>query len=245
MKNLALMIIAYLAMVTVNILSNSLPINGQTTQEISDKQTVLFTPAGYVFSIWILIYALLGIWLLLQYRNRNTKQATSEQIATLFILSCVYNIAWLLSWHYEFFAVSVVVMISLLITLILLYKNYSIDNFSFSGRLPFSIYLGWISVATIANIGYTLKHFDVNLGIDEVTITIVFIIIAGALAIIGRYVSRDPYFALVFVWAIIGIARANTDSGIIMTANTVAAIIVIAIIVPFIHKAKVTVTVPS
>ena len=245
MKNLVLMIIAYLAMVTVNILSNSLPINGQTTQEISDKQTVLFTPAGYVFSIWILIYALLGIWLLLQYRNRNTKQATSEQIANLFILSCVYNISWLLSWHYEFFAVSVVIMISLLITLILLYKNYSIDNFSFSGRLPFSIYLGWISVATIANIGYTLKHFDVNLGMDEVTITIVLIIIAGALAIIGRYVSRDPYFALVFVWAIIGIARANTDSGIIMTANVVAAIIVIAIIVPFIHKAKVTVTVPS
>lgn len=240
MRNVILMVIAYLAMVTVNVLSNALPINGQTTQEISAKQDVLFTPAGYVFSIWGLIYFLLAIWLFIQFKRRNTNQAISDDLTVLFITSCILNICWLLAWHYEYFVLSVIVMIALLITLIMIYQSYSKDNFSFGGRLPFSIYLGWISVATIANISYTLKYHDVHLGIDEVTGTMGLIIIAGILAIIGRYVSNDGFFSLVFVWAIIGIAQSNSESGIVTTAYVVAAIIFIATVaVFFVRKSSV------
>lgn len=226
-----MMIIAYVAMVTTNVLSNTLPINGQTTAEISDKLTVLFTPAGYVFSIWGIIYVLLAIWLFLQVKNRYTEQAASNTVSYLFVVSCVFNIIWLLSWHYEYFALSIVVMLLLLITLIALYKQYSTADSRFGGRFPFSFYLGWISVATIANMSYTLKYYDISLGIDEVTGTIILIIIAGMLAIAGRYVSNDPYFSIVFVWAIIGIAARNTEQSIVITAYVVAAIIFIAIIV--------------
>lgn len=193
MRNVVLMVIAYIAMVTVNILSNTLPINGQTTQEISAKQVVLFTPAGYVFSIWGLIYFLLAIWLIIQFLRRNTKEATSDDIAILFITSCLLNICWLLTWHYEYFGLSVIVMLGLLATLILLYQSYSIDDFTFGGRLPFSFYLGWISVATIANITYTLQYYNISLGIDEVTGTIGLIILAGILAITVLYVSNDIF----------------------------------------------------
>lgn len=231
------MIVAYLAMVTVNALANILPINGQTTAEISDKQNVLFTPAGYVFSIWGLIYLLLAIWLFLQVKNRHTEQAATNKVSVLFTVSCAFNIAWLLTWHYEYFALSVVMMLLLLVTLIVLYKQYATTDSRFGGRFPFSFYLGWISVATIANISYTLKYYDISLGINEVAGTIALLLVAGALAIAGRYLSNDPYFAIVFVWAIIGIAARNTEQSLVITAYVVAAIVFIAIIaVSFIKK---------
>lgn len=232
-----MMIVAYIAMVTVNVLSNTLPINGQTTAEISDKLTVLFTPAGYVFSIWGIIYVLLAIWLFLQVKNRNTELRASDKVSLLFTVSCVLNIAWLLTWHYEYFALSIVVMLLLLVTLILLYKQYATTDSRFGGRFPFSFYLGWISVATIANMSYTLKYYDISLGINEVTGTIILLIVAAALAISGRYLSNDPYFAIVFVWAIIGIAARNTEQSIVITSYIMAAIIFIAIIaVSFMRK---------
>lgn len=232
-----MMIVAYIAMVAVNALSNRLPINGQTTADISDKQNVLFTPAGYVFSIWGLIYLLLAIWLFLQVKNRNTEQAATDKVSLLFTVSCVFNIAWLLTWHYEYFALSIAVMLLLLVTLIFIYQQYATTDYRLGGRFPFSFYLGWISVATIANISYTLKYYDVSLGINEVAGTIGLLLVAGALAISGRYLSNDPYFAIVFVWAIIGIAARNTEQSLVMTAYAVAAIIFIAIIaVSFIKK---------
>lgn len=238
MRNLLLMGIAFIAMVTVNILSNTLPINGQTIGEISDKLQVLFTPAGYVFSIWGLIYLLLAIWLFLQFKKRKTKDATPDKVAYLFIASCIFNIVWLLTWHYEYFAVALIIMFALLVTLIFLYKSYATTNNDFGGRLPFSFYLGWISVATIANMSYTLKYYEISLGIGEFPGTIGLIVIAGALAIIGRYVSNDPYFAIVFVWAIIGIASANSEKSIVTTSYFVATVVFIAIFSLFKEKTK-------
>lgn len=232
-----LMVVAYVAMVVTNILSNTLPINGQTTAEISDKQEVLFTPAGYVFSIWGVIYLLLAIWLFIQFKNRDTEKATSNTVSLLFTVSCIFNIIWLLTWHYEYFAISIIVMLLLLVTLIAIYKQYSNSDYRLGGRFPFSFYLGWISVATIANMAYTLQHYDISLGIDEVLGTIILLIVAGILAILGRYLSNDPYFSIVFVWAIIGIAARNTNEQLVTTSYVVAAIIFIAIIaVSFIKK---------
>ncbi|MFF5993786.1 tryptophan-rich sensory protein [Lysinibacillus sp. KU-BSD001] len=225
------MVIAYIAMITVNVLSNTLPINGKTTQEISSSVNSLFTPANYVFSIWNLIYLLLAIWLLIAFINRQSDKAVSDEVAHLFILSCLLNIGWIISFHYERFILSTVIIILLLITLILIYVSYPKDNNSLGGRLPFSIYLGWVSVATIASISFTLKYYDVTFPLDEVTITIILIIFAGLLAIIGLYVSNDVYFALVFVWAIIGIGVANSDMRIVLTSYAVAAAILTAILV--------------
>ncbi|WP_431029789.1 TspO/MBR family protein [Lysinibacillus sp. LZ02] len=220
------MVIAYIAMIAVNVLANTLPINGKTTQEISSSVNALFTPANYVFSIWNLIYLLLAIWLLSAFTNRQSEKAISNEVAHLFILSCMLNIGWIVAFHYELFILSTVIIVLLLVTLIFIYVSYPKENNSLGGRLPFSIYLGWISVVTIASISFTLKYHEVTFRLDEVTITIALILFAGLLAIIGRYVSDDIYFALVFVWAIIGIGVANSDMSIVLTSYAVVAAIV-------------------
>ena len=223
MKKWINMLVAYIVMIVVNILSNTLPINGQTAAEISNRIDVLFTPAGYVFSIWSVIYGLLAIWLFLLWKkHKSTTKEISTRLTYLFVLSCLLNISWLFSFHYEQFILSTIIIIALLIVLINIYIMYPVGNSRFSERLPFSIYLGWISVATIANISYTLKYYDVYLGIDEVLVTIILIIIAGLLALIGRYRSDDLFFPLVFVWAIIGIAESNDATSLVKTAYIVA-----------------------
>lgn len=233
------MFISFLIMIIVNYLANALPINGKTTGEISDQLNVLFTPAGYVFSIWGLIYLLLAIWLIISFFKRDTSEATTTKISYLFSLSCLLNAGWLLSFHYEKFILSSIIIIALLIVLILIYLSYPIGVNRFGGRLPFSFYLGWISVATIANISYTLQFHEISLGIDEVTGTILLIVVAAVIAIAGRYISNDPFFAIVFVWAIIGIAKANPGTTIETAAYTVAIVIFISIIfLPFLAKRR-------
>ena len=197
------MALFYIAMIVVNTLSNTLPLNGQTAAEISNRIDVLFTPAGYVFSIWFVIYFLLGGWLLVLFLLHKKTPFKNKRLATRFCLSCALNIAWLFAFHYEYFILSNIIIIGLLLTLILIYLSYPIGDSRFGGRLPFSLYLGWISVATIANISYTLKYYDVSLGINEVSGTIILLVIAACIALTGRYISDDPFFAAVFVWAIL------------------------------------------
>ena len=159
--------IAMIAVIVVNALSNTLPLNGQPASEITNRLEVLFTPAGYVFSIWSLIYVLLVIWLITIYRKVKDNRFNGK-VGILFIISCIFNIAWLFSWHYEQFILSIIVMFFLLFTLIAIYKQYKNNETGFSERFPFSFYLAWLSVATIANVSYVLKYNGVDLGISEV-----------------------------------------------------------------------------
>lgn len=226
-------------MVGVNLAANLLPINGQTTAEVSNKQDVLFTPAGYVFSIWGIIYVLLAIWLFLQVKNRHTALATANHVSLLFIFSCALNIIWLFTWHYEYFAFSVLIMLLLFVTLIRIYLHYPTTDSRFGGRFPFSFYLGWISVAMLANISYTLNYYDISLGISELVGTIFLLVLATAIAISGRYFANDPYFAIVFVWAIVGIAARNTEPRIVIVSYTLAALLFLVILaVSFFQKRK-------
>lgn len=197
--------IAMIAVIVVNALSNTLPLNGQTASEITNRLEVLFTPAGYVFSIWSLIYVLLVIWLITIYRKVKDNRFKGK-VGILFIISCIFNIAWLFSWHYEQFVLSIIVMFFLLFTLIAIYLQYKNTEKSLSERFPFSFYLAWISVATIANVSYVLKHHGVDLGISEVIGSLVLVGVAVILGYLAVAVSKDIFFTLVIVWALIGIA---------------------------------------
>ena len=158
-----------------------------------------------MFSIWILIYLLLVIWVLLAYRKVKNGQFNSK-IGILFIVSCILNISWLFSWHYEQFALSVVVIFLLLVTLIMIYLQYSTKQTGLSERFPFSFYLSWVTVATIANVSYVLKYYEVNLGISEVIGSLILVAVAVIIGYIAVDYSKDIYFVLVIVWALIGIA---------------------------------------
>jgi hypothetical protein len=152
-----LMLVAVLATIAVNGLANALPINGLTTGEISDSFDTLFVPAGYVFSIWGLIY--LGLLAYAVYQALPSQRGNSrlQSIAVPFLVASVANMTWIFLWHYQVFTLTLVAMVTLLLSLIAIYCRLRTDGASInSGErwfvgLPFSIYLGWISVATIAN----------------------------------------------------------------------------------------------
>lgn len=221
-------VIAFLLVVLVNYLSNALPFNGQTTGEISNRLNVLFTPAGYVFSIWGLIYLLLGVWVIRQVPKGRRNLPIYQNTSSLFVLSCLLNSAWVVLWHYEFFVTTVAVMLSLLLILIALYKKVQVSDPGLFDRLPFSIYLGWISVATIANISYVLVYLEWDgFGLSNVTWTIIMLVVATLLAIWFNLAKRDRVYPLVFVWAFIGIGVKNIEaySNVSYVAYSLAAVI--------------------
>jgi hypothetical protein len=204
-----LVVLATLATIGVNALASALPLNGQTTGEISDRFDVFFVPAGYVFSIWGLIY--LG---LLAY---SVYQAAA-------------NIAWIFLWHYEFFPLSVVAMLTLLGLLIAIYLRLDIGRAKVAPAMkwlvhvPFSLYLGWITVATIANITSVLYFLEWNgWGISPEAWTL--IMLAAAVAIGGAVslTRGDVAYAAVLIWAFAGIAVKHEDTAIVATAAWLAA----------------------
>ncbi|WHX41106.1 tryptophan-rich sensory protein [Mesobacillus sp. AQ2] len=233
MGRFLLILLASIVVVAVNALANILPINGQNTGEISNKLYVLFTPAGYVFGIWGLIYFLLFIWTIRQFPASRRDLPVYQKSAPLYVLSSVLNTAWILLWHYEFFLLTVFVMIGLLLTLIKLYQLIKNEEHSFWDLLPFSVYLGWISVATIANISYYLKYIGWNgFGLSDVAWTLIMLVIATLLAVYFQYKNEDRIYPLVFVWAFIGIGVKNAAAHPLVstTSYVLSAIILITIV---------------
>ena len=145
-----LVILAVLAVITVNALANIIPFNGQTTGEISNRLSNYFVPAGYVFSIWGVIYLGLLAYAIFQALPAQAENPRLKAIAGWFLLSSVANIAWLLLWHYNQFPLTVLLMLVLLASLILVYLALHRPAARYSRaelwmvRVPFSIYLGWI-----------------------------------------------------------------------------------------------------
>ncbi|WP_084242295.1 tryptophan-rich sensory protein [Planomicrobium okeanokoites] len=222
MFRLILMTIAFLAIIAINALANILPINGQTTGEISNRLPVLFTPAGYVFSIWSVIYILLAIWIAgFWIRYKKEKELPSRAISLYFILSAAANITWLFLWHYEYFAWSIAAMLLYLGSLILLYFQYDNNERKFTERLPISVNMGWISVATITNISYVLTYYNWGgWGLSNELWAVIMLTVATALALHVRFHHSDIPFTLVFVWAFIGIAvKHGLDEMLVTTAS--------------------------
>ncbi|MDX9782867.1 MAG: hypothetical protein RBT35_07820 [Bacteroidales bacterium] len=213
--SIILNIILFAVMITANTLANTLPINGFTTGELSDMYPNLFVPAGVTFSIWGLIYLLLLIFVVTQtvaaFSEKASKYLLSPLASWAFALTCVLNSLWIITWHYQMVFLSVVVMLLFLATLIYLVKRMDserIENFwsRFAVKLPFSIYLGWISVATIANITALLVHWNWNgFGIPENIWTIIMIGAGTFLAATMMLKRADIFYALVVIWAFYGI----------------------------------------
>lgn len=238
-----LTVLAVLATTAINILSNALPINGLNTGQISDQFQVYFTPAGYVFSIWSLIYLGLIAFAVFQALPSQRDDASLRAIAPLFWLSSAANIAWIFLWHYQVFGLTLVAMFTLLISLILIYLRLGITRGSARGtrkwlvNVPFSLYLGWITVATIANVTLVLWWAGWNgFGIgSEVWLAIVLAaaVIIAALVAVTR---ADVTYQLVLVWAFAGIAVKHSAVPNVaisaMVAAALAGLLAILSIVP-------------
>lgn len=207
--------IAFVITVYVNGLANAIPINGKTTGELSDLYPNLFVPIGFTFSIWGVIYLLLLVFIIYQLIaafGKTTNSSFISRIGPWFIISAIANCSWILAWHYMLTGLSMIIMIVLLISLIKMYLNLR-DNEStiskserYAVLVCFSVYLGWITVATIANATAVLVGLGWNGGgIDPSTWAMVMIIIASLIGVYFAWLKHDPFYALVIIWALYGI----------------------------------------
>jgi benzodiazapine receptor len=231
-------LLAVVATLVVNGLANTLPLNGLSTGEISDRFEVYFVPAGYVFSIWGLIYLGLIAYGVYQGLPAQRDDTSLQDIGWLFVASCAANVAWLFLWHYEQFTWTILAMLTLLVLLILIYERlWQVRDTAGSShywfvQLPFSIYLGWITVATVANATSLLDFLGWSgWGIADVAWAVVMLLIAMVVGVAFILRRRDPAYGLVLVWAFAGIAIKHTGtSTVALTAWITAGIVMLTVL---------------
>jgi translocator protein len=228
-------IVAFVLTVIVNGLAGSTTLlGGVNTAEISDANPTLITPAGYVFSIWGIIYILLAVFVIFQALPSQKGKEYTKKIGWLFVLSSVLNIIWLFLWQYEILSVSIVLMFLLLITLIVIYLRLNIGKSTVTLRekltvhVPFSVYLGWITIASIANVAVFLvsENWD-GFGISPETWATLIIVVALVITLLVLATRKDIAYGLVIVWAFVGIAVKQSGNQSIVTLTEASAIIVL------------------
>lgn len=213
--------VTFLVMIAVNALSVLLPINGVTPGEVSDSYPNLFAPAGVTFSIWGVIYALLAAHTLYQlglFRGREkANEALLRRTAVAFSISSLLNTAWIFSWHYMVIPVSMILMALLLLSLIYIETAVNAKRLTlrekFFIRLPFSIYFGWITVATIANATTLLVSVGWDgFGLSESTWTVIMLAAGALIGITTALRFKDIAYVLALIWAYFGILLKHTTT---------------------------------
>lgn len=237
--------IALMVTIIFNYLSNTGIFNGNTMSSVSEQYQNNFTPAGYAFSIWGLIY--LGLLAFVIYQGKSLFQkdqsASSDhektiyQVGWWFVISCIANCLWIIAWLYEYTGLSVLIMTVLLFSLlkIVIRTRMELDNPPFKTIAfvwwPFCIYSGWITVALIANIAAYLTKIEWSgMGISDVTWTIIMVLTAGIINLFMTWKRNMREFALVGVWGLVAVAVSNWNSiqSIVVTAIAVSIILFIS-----------------
>ncbi|MGX8176392.1 TspO/MBR family protein [Exiguobacterium artemiae] len=204
-------------------------LDGGKTGRISDTITTYFKPAGYAFSIWGLIYLVLFVWLIMQTIPKFKEHEIAKKIGPWFLISCLFNAGWIVTFSYKLFPLSVVVIVGLLLSLIVIYSKIDRETKALRFKLPFSLYLGWVSVATIANIFLTIDTENINswLGIGDAGWTMIMLGVGVVVALLFMFANRDPIYPLVFVWAYIAI-NFQSDNGLVDTVVLGSVVVLLA-----------------
>lgn len=232
-------ILFFAVMIVMNYLANALPLNNKTTGELSDSFPNLFVPAGITFSIWGVIYLLLLIFTVFQFTVKG-KEASAE-IGWLYAISCILNALWIVFWHYGKLPLSLLVMAGLLITLI--YIGLTITKMPYGIiKASFGIYLGWICIATIANVTALLVNYGWNgFNISHEIWTIVMIFAGALISSLAIIRLSNPFIGLAVVWAFIGIAIKRQDDHRIIFISAIIALLLVAVLTVRIFLKKIPV----
>ena len=233
MKNKRLiMILSLVLTLVVNVLANALPINGLTTGEISDRFPILFVPAGYVFSIWGLIYlALIGfaIYIITPKGRQDTKV---DAIAWWFVAANLFNTAWILLWHYLQFTLTLIPIFGLLISLSAIYLILGIGSAKrklvqkLVVELPFSIYMGWATVAVVANVSQALYFNGWRGGpLSEPLWAFIMLLVASLLGVLMIFLRKEVAYPLVLTWAFVGIWIKQSGEPLVAVTALIAGIL--------------------
>lgn len=233
-------LVAILATLIVNGLSNFFPPQGLNVGEIANTilQGVQITPANYAFAIWGVIYIALIAYGIYQLRPSQRQDPIIRRANLLLILACLAQIAWIYLFTLRLFTVSVLAMLVILLSLIGAYLQFGIGKTQVSrdrrwmAHIPFSIYLSWISVATIVNIASALYTADWNRwGINDTGWTVIMLLVGAILGAIVALKRSDAAFTLVFVWAYLAIAVRQWNVSAISITAIVSAVGLVALLV--------------
>lgn len=238
-------IIFVILTVIINGLSAALPLNGLSPGEISDLIPNLFVPSGITFSIWSVIYVLLFIFAFYQAKDLFKKEKEDlsflDQISYFFFVASIANILWIFFWHYFAFTatyLSLMAMLLLLVSLLVIYLRLGIGRavvpkkVKYFVHVPMSVYLGWITVATIANVTAVLVQAGWDgFGISEATWTVLVIIVAGIITAAMLLIRKDIAYSLVVVWALLGIIIKRADPLVLPHMDIVITALVTTILI--------------
>jgi hypothetical protein len=210
-------LLAYFVLVVVNAIAVRIPFFGKTPGDVSDLFPALLTPADFAFRIWSVIYVLLGVFAFTQARLLSRKEeplpAEVSAIGLLFLLSCVLNFMWLLTWQSMHIGWAFLVIFILWITLIILYYQLAhVEEVRWMYMVPFSIYLAWMCIAALGNLNILLINSGFDFfGLTEEywTATLIGIGIGGTFLML--YLNRDIWFTLVLIWAFFGMYVKNME----------------------------------
>jgi benzodiazapine receptor len=235
-------IVAFLAVMVVNTLATTVGLLGWQTGALSDNIPNLFVPAGLTFSVWGVIYLALLLFTVYQARglfsaNRPAPEALGR-VGWLFFVSSVANVGWLLLWHAQLVALSMIPMLILLVTLIAVHVRLGTGRTRPTGaerwffRVPFSLYLGWITVATVANATAALVTAGWNgFGLAPEVWAVVLVVVAALVTLVMLLTRRDAAYGLVVVWALAGIAlKRSADESAASQAVYIAAVACAAVV---------------
>jgi hypothetical protein len=250
----ALAAVTFILMVVVNALANILPINGIGTGAVSDSYPNLFAPAGITFAIWGVIYLLLAAYTVFQLglfkKNRSMSDALMNKIGVVFSVSSIANTVWIFSWHYRIIALSMVLMLLILVCLAIIVSAIRKEMLNTKEKifvkLPFSIYFGWITVATIANLTTLLVSVGWNgFGLSQAVWAVAIIAIGAIIGIITILRNKDYPYGLVILWAYAGIVIKHVSStgfnnmypAVLITTIAAMVLVVVAEVIAITKKA--------
>lgn len=194
---------AFIAMVAMNLVAELVPLNGVTSGQVSDMYASLFTPAGITFSIWGVIYLALAYFAFWQ--AFLAKKEDIDRIGISFAITCGLNILWLVLWHYKLVYVATIVILALLVVLFQL--RDSIANTNWAVKASFSIYLAWITMASIASLFIVAGLIFKNFSFSVLAQILVWVAALAAVFLSYRRLKKDEDYAYsaAMVWALFGI----------------------------------------
>lgn len=225
------------ATIIFTVLANTGLFNGQTTSEVTSKYPTFFTPADYAFSIWSIIYLGLLAFGIYQVLPSQQQHPRWRRLDYWVVLNCAATCAWLLLWSYDLITLSVAAMLLMLLSLIAIHNVLEIGKTQVSSaetwlaRVPFSIYLGWITVTTIANVAVAFSKLKWSgWGISpEVWAVLLTLASLGIVAMICLGFA-DTAYTLGIVWAYVGIAVKYVNVPTVFRSSMLAALLAISLL---------------
>ncbi|MCU0476535.1 MAG: tryptophan-rich sensory protein [Anaerolineae bacterium] len=241
-------ILSWSAVLAFNFVSQALPLNGQTSAEIANRfANNFYFPANYAFSIWGVIYSFLLAFTIYQALPSQRQNPHVQRIGYLFVLTSIFNILWLTAFHYNAFALSMAMMIGLLVTLLRIYMLLDIGGkpvstaVKWAVHIPFSLYLGWITAATVANASYVILDLNGDLAAaSNITWAVVMLAVTGVLGVGMAVFRRDYAYSGVVIWAVFAIYSrfAAAEPTVATTSLIVCGATALALVVAFVNQRR-------